>query len=719
MAFDEPLDAPGMQDGGEPNALAGVTLAPEVEQEPEESQFDRLRRWSDQRRTPNIADELEDDELSRIGQDCLEGYSIDQASRDEWMKKSEDAMRLAMQVSEEKSYPWPKASNIVYPLMTTAAIQFWARAYPAIVPSRNVVKGIVWGDDKGVEAKNQDGTPQVALNQQGQRIPAFTVPPGDKQRRADRIGEHMSYQLLEEQAEWEDETSKLILILPIVGCAFRKTYFDPACGRNMSLTVRAENLVVNFNAKSLELAPRITEELKLYPREVEEQKLAETFLDIDYAANAAGSSDKDAPIDFLEQHCFLDLDDDGYTEPYVVTLQKDTGKVARIVARYDADSIKLRGEKLAKIEPVQYYTKFDFLPNPDGGIYGIGLGQLLSPINAGVNTTLNMLIDQGHRATVGGGFVGRGLSMHSGSVRFRPGEYKVVNSPGSAIRDAIVDLNIRDPSTVLFQLLGLLIEAGREVAAVKDVLSGDLTAQTMQPTTLLAIIEQGLKTFTAIYKAIHRGLKGEFDKLYRLNRVYLDEITGYRQGNVYKEITREDYAKGSGVEPISDPGQVSDMQQLVRAQFLEGYRQDPLINQIELRNRIFKAANIPEADKLVVQQMPQPGKDPLVLQIEASQQVEAAKLAQDKPKVEAEAAAKLAERIRNISQAILNMANADKVISEDHRAWVAQQWEILQGIAAAAVGDAGEEEVSALPAPADMAALAAAPGGMPLPGAPA
>src|SRR6185436_13377813 len=182
---------------------------------------------------------------------------IDVESRWDWMDKSKKAMELAIQVAEEKQYPWPRASNVIFPLMTNAAIQFAARAYPAIIQNRNVVRGIVIGPDIGKPVMNQMGQPIPDPRTQGQS-PLWAEPPGSKRLRADRIGEHMSWQLLDEMPEWEPETDKLLHILPIAGCCFRKSYFDPAHGRNMSLLVLAPDLVISYYAKSLELAPRVT-----------------------------------------------------------------------------------------------------------------------------------------------------------------------------------------------------------------------------------------------------------------------------------------------------------------------------------------------------------------------------------------------------------------------------------------------------------------------------
>ncbi len=631
---------------------------------PDVEQHQKLLRYMN---AINIAEDLDAELLSRIGDRVVKEYEIDENSRADWKEKSKEAMDLAMQVAKEKQYPWPKAANVIWPLMTTASIQFAARAYPAIVQNRSVVKGVVVGNDDGQPAIGPDGQPIMQAGPNGQPMPVFAVPPGAKQTRADNIGEHMSWQLLDEMPEWEPETDTMLHILPIVGCDFRKSYFDPSKGRNCSLRVSAMNLVVNYHAKSIETAPRLTEELKFYPLEMEENFRSGLWIEPVTPfgiAKDAQDGDEDAPHDFLEQHRYLDLDEDGYREPYIVTVHKESRQVVRIVARYDADGIHFsqRTHKIVKIDPVHYYTKYDFLPNPDGGIYGVGFGQLLRPLNEATNTTLNQLLDAGTLQNTGGGFIGKGLSMNAGSIRFQMGEYKVVNVPGGTLRENIVPMQFPGPSAVLFNLLGMLIEAGKEVASIKDVLTGEQASPNTPATTTLAIIEQGLKVFTAIYKRIHRSLKHELNKLYRLNRVYGDEKSEYKVGDTWKAITKQDYVQGSGVEPVSDPTMVSDMQRLGRAQFLMQFANDPLCNPIEIRHRIFSAASIDGIDKVLLSQAP---PNPVVAAKGMELEIK------DKQAV-ADAAAKRAQEVLYYAQAINQLAQADKAVADPHIQWLAQ-----------------------------------------------
>ena len=628
---------------------------------------EHIKRLQDYIKSQNIAESLDKMLLDEIGMRVKKEYEIDVTSRADWKTKSEEAMDLAMQIAKEKSFPWPKAANVIYPLVTTAATQFAARAYPAIVNGRSIVKGVVIGSDDGTPQIGPDGQPVMQRGPNGQPMPVWKTPPGAKRQRADGIGEHMSWQLLDEQPEWEPETDQLLHLLPIIGTVFRKSYFDPGKGRNVSVMVSALKCVVNYHAKSLETAPRITEEFELYPWEITEKERAGLYLvpEQPYGEPENSEGDADKPHEFLEQHRYWDLDGDNYPEPYIVTIHKRSEKVVRIVARYDEEGVHFSRikHKIAKIEPIHYYTKYDFIPNPDGGVYSLGFGQLLRPINESINTVLNQLLDAGTLQNAGGGFVGKGLSMNAGAIRFGLGEWKTVNASGASLKDSLVPFPAAGPSPVLFELLGFLVEAGKEIAAIKDVLAGDQQNANVPATTTLALIEQGLKVFTAIYKRVHRALKSELNKLYRLNRVYGDDASQYKVGDTWKTILKQDYILGAGVEPVSDPTMVSDMQRMGRAQFLLGFRQDPNCNGVEILERAFKAADIDQIEKIIVQQSP---PNPVLA-------IKGMEMDQKEQEIQAGVKLKRGQEFAAYAAAIKSMAEADAVAGDQHIQWLNAQ----------------------------------------------
>ena len=588
----------------------------------------------------NIAPMLKDDVVNKIGMEVVRGYDIDKASRSGWEKLTQDAMDLAMQVKKAKTWPWANCANVKYPLITAAAIQFSARAYPAIVRGEQVVKGMVIGPD----------------------------PDGKKLERADRIGQHMSYQVLEEIEDWDEEEDKLLLQMSIVGCAFRKTYFDKMLGRPCSDLVGAKDVMFD-HATPWKKQRRITHTLNLFKNEVIERVRGGLFVDVKLPSSV--TEDEDAAHEFLEQHCWYDLDDDGYKEPYIVTVLKETGEVARIVARFDEEGIFMNEDgQVSKITPVQYWTKFAFMPNPDGGSYDVGMGMLLNPINEMVNTVLNQMLDAGTLAGTGGGFIGSGLKMKGGQARFTPGEFKPVDVLGDDIAKNVYHMQFKGPDAVMFQLLGLLIEAGKDISSVKDILTGEQSGVNTPATTTLALIEQGQKVFSAIYKRVHRSHKQEFKALYRLNRLYLQPEDYYRFQDKVNTIYLEDYqGDGTDVAPVSDPNLVSDAQELTRSQAMwENFKGDPFINQIELRRKWLKATKEEDIEKLLIEEPPPPPEDPAMVKAKADLMRAQADLEAQRVEVTAMAEKMVAEMDKLAAQtadlqsaAMLKLAQAEAV----------------------------------------------------------
>ena len=563
----------------------------------------------------NIATHVDEMTLQTLGQLVVDEFQIDENSRSEWRDQIDHALDMATQKAQEKQFPWPKASNTIFPIISSAALQFQARTYPAIIQNRNVVKGVVWGSDKGTPALDSQKQPIMGVGGQ----PVWLSAPGEKRTRADTIGQHMSYQLLEEMPEWEPQTDALLGQLPIVGGAIRKTFYDPVEKCNRSLFVPIVDLVWNFYATCFEAAPRHTEIVRLYPTEIETLERSELFLAEVYGPgsdvtdegsnsddNPSEGSDPDATHTFLEQHRRFDLDGDGYAEPLVVTVRKRSARVVRITARYDEEGITAgKDHEVIKVKPADHYTLYPFLPNPKSGSHPIGFGHLLKPLNEAINTSLNQMFDAGTLQNAGGGFIGTGLSLHAGPINFQVGRYIPVNNKGANIRDSVFPIPFPGPSNVLFQLLGLLITSAKELAGVQDILTGDAGLGNASPTTVLALIEQGSKVYTSIHKRVYRAMKGELQKLYNLNRKYLTENQHYRIGDEWLEVTPDDYRLGGGVEPIADPTMVTDMQRLGRAEVLMTLKDDPHCDPMEIRRRYLEYVGIDRIDEILVPPNPQ------------------------------------------------------------------------------------------------------------------
>lgn len=610
----------------------------------------------------NIMDLLPANDITRIGHQCLAEFQHDLDSRKEggedqcWEDRYQRYLDIAMQVRKAKTFPWPNASNVKFPILTTAAIQFQARAYPAIVDGSNLVKGRVLGDDSGLPQLGPDGQPLIQ-EIDGKPEPLWQVPPGAKRDRADRIGDHMTWQLLYDMPGWEEDTDRLLLMLPIVGCVFRKTYYDSIQQKNVSRMVTGKDFVINYWATSILEAPRFTQILRFYPYEVEERIRSGMWADVPLPVTQSETDQSDtAPIEFLEQHCRLDLDSDGYPEPYIVTLVRESGAVVRIVPCFDADGVTMNmaDGTVIRIERKQYFTKYGFIPAPDGSFYDIGFGALLDDITASIDTTINQLLDAGALQNAQGGFIGSGVNMKSGDLRFKLGEWKRVDVPGGALAQNIVPLNLPGPSGVLFSLLELLIGAAKEITSVQDILTGAGQGLNTPATTVLAQIEQATKVMTGIFKRIHRAFGQELRILFGLNKDYLDEKAYYALTDTPGEIGRKDYEdKDIDVVPVSDPTMVNDAQRAMKAQALLQFNGDPLTNQVEIRRRYFEGTGQPNVDELL--KVPEPQPDPQLLLDGAKQANERTKTKSEVRKNDAASAASLMSAA--VSAQTLNLLN--------------------------------------------------------------
>lgn len=542
----------------------------------------------------NLVDQLDDEVLAEIGQRVVDDYDLDVASCEEWWERTEPAIGLALQIFEQKNVPFANAANVKFPTINTAVVQFSARAYPNIIKGADVVKCKVVGQDR---LMNPDS---------GQWVD------GAKSAIGARVGKHMSYQLLEEMPEWEEGVDRGLVYLGVVGEMWKKTYWDAVNGRNVSCLVGSDKITVNYWARSVESAPRITEKILLYPNEVEERKRSGYYADIDLPLDEnadsddekeTSSDDDDSPVVFLEQHRLLDLDDDGYKEPYIVTVHRSSRKVMRIGVRFDLGGVRLDGKRVVKIDPVHYYTQTVFFPSPDGGSRGMGLGNMLRPVNETINTMLNQIIDSGTLYNSNAGFIDKSAvkSMKgAGEVSFRLGEWKPVNMRGDDLRKAIVPLPVHEPSAVLFQVLGLMIDSGEKMSSVAEVMTGQSPGANVPYATTAALIEQGMKVFSSVYKRVHRGLKGEFKKLFRLNSIYLSGEQYFRVMDDEFAITQYDYnVAGIDVVPVSNPEDVNDLGKAFKAQALrEAMGQG--FNDQEIRRRWLDAMNIEDPQKLIL-----------------------------------------------------------------------------------------------------------------------
>lgn len=503
--------------------------------------------------SPNLAEEFGEADRGCIGRLVWDGYQADEASRAEWRRKNQAGMDLALQIAKPKTFPWPNCSNVKFPLVTIATLQFHSRAYSILVDGPQIVKAEVHGADSD----------------------------GRKAATAQAISDHMSYQVLKEDQPWEEQHDRLLINIPIVGTAFKKSYFSASTGHNVSELVLAKDLVMDYYAKSVESCARKTEIIPHSRNELVEKMLTGVYIDYTQAEwfkqsarpmappqqsdqdrrqglSQLAQPDADTPFTVLEQHRWLDLDGDGYAEPYIVSIEANTKNLLRIVARWgsEADVSRNAQGRIYKIVAEEYYTKYGFIPSPDGSVYDIGFGVLLGPLNESVNSLINILIDAGVMYTTAGGFLGKGAKIRGGSYSFAPNEWKRLDATTEDIGKSVWPLPVREPSMVLFQLLGLLINYTDRTSGSTDTMVGENPGQNTPAETTRAMVEQGGKIFGAIFKRTWRSMKNEFSKLYVLNGTYLPSSGSY--GPAGAAFSREMYLGDAGsICPAADPNMTS------------------------------------------------------------------------------------------------------------------------------------------------------------------
>ncbi len=498
-------------------------------------------------KSKNVAELLDDKELALIGVNVVRGYEIDEDSRAEWKEVVDKAMDIAKQTITTKSFPWPGAANIKMPVITRACIDYAARTLPEIIQDEKLVKGAIVGSD----------------------------PTGQKYLRCLRVAKYMSYQLLVQSPDWEAGMDSLLQSLPVLGTIFKKTYYCDADKRVISEMCVPDKIVVNYNTQSLETARRITHILVMYKNDIVERQRKGLYLDSfkleELMPNDGDpTEDEDFPFDILEQHCYLDLDDDDYKEPYVVTVHKATQKVLRIIPRFKKVE-KLDGA-ITCITPDHYFTDFHFIKSPDGGFYSMGFGSLLLPLNTAINTLINQLLDAGTLSNTQGGFLGRALRIKNGEFKVKMGEWKVLDAAsGSSISDNVYPLPVREPSQTLLQLLQLMMQEAKDLSSATDVMLGKQPVQNVASNTVSQLIDQGTKIFKAINKRIYRSLKKEYGKIQELDYLYLSNKEYQKVlDDPLADVKKDFECESLDIYPIADPTLSTTQEKIAKASVLQG-----------------------------------------------------------------------------------------------------------------------------------------------------
>lgn len=513
----------------------------------------------------NLASDLEDAELASIGKECYRLYKLDRDSRKEWEAKHALWLRLYYQTDRPVNPPYQQyGSEESIPILAEACTQFQARAFRAMFPNRNFLKAIPVGKESA-----------------------------DSVERAKRVSYHMAWQLLVQDQKYKKKKDQLLLSLPLHGSVFTKVYFDPIKSRNVVENVRALDLVVPYGVgpRDIDELERKTQLIRLSVNKTkilakngffvseckpysigrddgitEADRVHDSAHGVSQPA-AAGRDIEDALI--LEQHTLLDLDDDGIAEPYIVWLDASDQSVKRIAIRYETDEL---GNPTDNKAPVEYFTHWVYMDNPDG-FYGLGMGHLLSQQNVSANKLLRQFIDAGMLANVGNhsGFISGQLGgLNDEDLTLELGKFKKLPGTAEDIKRAMFQFQFPGPHASLLEALHLILGRSDRLATVTESLTGQ-TDKVMQPTTVMALIEQGLQVFSTVYERLNEAWGTELMKLFHLNYKHMDpseyfsvlDETGVWQQN---QTGRDDYKPDLRIMPIADPKMVTEQQKLAKAQ---------------------------------------------------------------------------------------------------------------------------------------------------------
>lgn len=617
----------------------------------------RGEAW-DQQGTPPGGDAESMQSLSSV---VWEGYSIDKTSLSNEFKCWDECKKLVgMLPPPGKGGRFEGSANINLPVVLNAAITFSSRAYPAFFSSNNIVKCAVIGDDSGLfEVMSDPMTGMPMKNPEtGEIEKKIITPEGAKQKRATRISQHMSWQCNYKMPNWTEDNDKLLLLVPIYGNLFKKTYYNTYTKTNCSELIMPEFLTVHAETRDLESAPRITHSYGLYPYEIQERIKSGYFENFTYAQDDLGTQHE-----FLEQHLRYDRDGDGYDEPLIVIMHSETKSIVRVETRYIEEDIERDGSNaIIRIKAENFFTKFGFTPNPTGGFYDIGIGYVLYQLSKAINTTVNQLLDAGTLANSPFFLLERGR-MKGGEVKVRPGFGLFVNNDSRALKDSIYQMQFGGPDAVLFQLLGFLFEYARSLGGMREVLEGGMRSdQTTGSTEML--IENGMNEYKAIYKRLWRALGKEYKRLFDLNHRYMDEKEYFRVLDSQElmgraEILREDYnADDFDVMPLADAEYLTSAQKKMKAKTAIELAQAQLVNPKVATRMALEAENFDNIDDLLTFVPTQPE---IELQKQKADLEMAAVQVQGK-----EAQANIMKEKNAAAKLMIEAARAESEINKDH-----------------------------------------------------
>jgi len=526
----------------------------------------------------NLAEYMDESELLRICGDLIGDVEGDISSRKDWMQTYVDGLELLGMKIEERSEPWEGACGVYHPLLSEALVKFQAETVMETIPASGPVKTQIVGKE----------TPE-------------------KTAAAERVQLDMNYQIMDKMPEFRPEHERMCWGLGLSGNAFKKIYYDIQLGRQTSIFVPAEDLIVPYGASNLQTAERVTHVMRKTENELRHLQVAGFYRDVDLGEPSTAFDDVEKKIaekmgfsatsddryKILEIQVNLDLpgyeDPDGLALPYIVTVEKGTQTVLSIRRNW-------RPEDETK-QKRNHFVHYGYVPG--FGFYCFGLIHLVGAFAKSGTSIIRQLVDAGTLSNLPGGFKTRGLRVKGDDTPISPGEFRDVDVPSGVLKDNIMPLPYKDPSQVLYSLLGTIVEEGRRFASAADLQISDMSANSPVGTTL-AILERTLKVMSAVQARVHYSLKQELCLLRDIIRDYTPEEYSYEPEEGGRMAKQSDY-DNIDVIPVSDPNAATMSQKVVQYQaVLQLAQQAPqLYNMALLHRQMLDVLGIKNAKKLI------------------------------------------------------------------------------------------------------------------------
>ena len=544
----------------------------------------------------NLADTLDEDDIMSMAGDLAGDIEQDKNSRKDWEKAYTEGLKLLGLQYEERTEPWNGASGVFHPMITEAVVRFQSETITETFPAQGPVRTKILGKE----------TPE-------------------KQEAAVRVQEDMNYELTEVMREFRPEHERMLWSLPATGSAFKKVYYDPNIGRQVSIFIPAEDIILPYGTTDLDTCYRLTHVMRKTKNEIIKLQQAGFYRDIELPDpskdqdNIKKAKDKETGFSDLNDdrytlyECHVDLvlkgdelkDDDGeptgITRPYVVTLIKGTNDVLAIRRNWEQeDPLELKR---------QHFVHYQYIPG--FGAYGFGLFHLIGGYAKSATSLMRQLIDAGTLSNLPGGLKSRGMRIKGDDTPIAPGEWRDVDIGSGALRDSILPLPYKEPSMVLAGLMDKIVEEGRRFAATADMKVSDMSAQAPVGTTL-ALLERQLKVMSAVQARLHYTFKQELRLLAAIIRDYTDPSYDYDPIDAPRKAKAADYDHVD-IIPVSDPNAATMSQRVVQYQaVIQMAQMAPDIYDLpQLHRQMLAVLGIKDADKLVPLPDDQKPKDPV------------------------------------------------------------------------------------------------------------